>query len=203
MELCSMLYGNLDGRWVWGRMDARIYMAKYLHCSPVNTTTLLTVYTAIQNKKFFLKNSRVSALQGPRQPSTGLESPCQHSAGPRKCLFSPWCYVILLCTCFLLCGTSQQFLIHLGVSSVLKGSFVSWIFCVLQRGLMLKKASCKKHIPWILMYASSPALQACLKTVSQKAGDISQEHDLSWGKLKQVQESSQHHLFNTLRGNNK
>ena len=146
MELCSMLCGNLDGRWVWGRMDVRTYMPKSLRCSPVKISTLLTADTPIQNKTF-KKNSRVSALQGPRQPSTGLESPCQHSAGPRKCLFSPWCYVILLCTCFLLCGTSQQILIHLGFASVLKGSSVSWIFCILQRGLMFKKASCKKHIP--------------------------------------------------------
>ena len=44
-ELCSMLYGNLDGREVWGRMDTCIYMAEYFHGSPETITTLLISYT--------------------------------------------------------------------------------------------------------------------------------------------------------------
>ena len=51
MELCSVLYGSLDGRGVWGRMDACICMAESLHCSPETITTLLTGCTPIQKKK--------------------------------------------------------------------------------------------------------------------------------------------------------
>ena len=40
---------------VSGRMDTCIHMAEYLHYSPETLTTLLTSYTAIQNKKLFLK----------------------------------------------------------------------------------------------------------------------------------------------------
>ena len=46
-----MLYGCLDGRGVWGRMDTCVCMAESLHCSPETITTLLTGYTPIQNKK--------------------------------------------------------------------------------------------------------------------------------------------------------
>ena len=49
MELCSMLYGSLDGRQVWGRMDTCICMTESLHCSPETATTLLIFYTPIQN----------------------------------------------------------------------------------------------------------------------------------------------------------
>ena len=41
MELCLMLYGSLDGRKVWRRMDTCTCMADYLHCSPETITTLL------------------------------------------------------------------------------------------------------------------------------------------------------------------
>ena len=51
MELCSELYGSLDGREVWGRMDTCICMAESLHCSPKAITTLLIGYTSIQNEK--------------------------------------------------------------------------------------------------------------------------------------------------------
>ena len=44
MELCSMLCGSLDGRGVWGRMDACIWMAEPLHCSPETIATLLISY---------------------------------------------------------------------------------------------------------------------------------------------------------------
>ena len=51
-EHCSMLCGSLDGRGVWGRMDACICMAESLCYPPETITTLLIGYTPIQNKKF-------------------------------------------------------------------------------------------------------------------------------------------------------
>ena len=39
--LYSVLGASLGGRGVWGRMDACICTAQYLHCSPETTTTLL------------------------------------------------------------------------------------------------------------------------------------------------------------------
>ena len=48
-DLYSMLCGSLDGRGVWGRMDARICI---VHCSPETTTTLLIPSALIQNKTF-------------------------------------------------------------------------------------------------------------------------------------------------------
>ena len=36
----SMLYGSLDGRGVWGRMDTCMYMAESLCCSPPTIRTL-------------------------------------------------------------------------------------------------------------------------------------------------------------------
>ena len=50
MELCSMLYGSLDGRGVWGRMDTGICVAESLHCPPETITTLLIGYNPTQNK---------------------------------------------------------------------------------------------------------------------------------------------------------
>ena len=50
-ELCSVLYGSLDGRGVWGRLDTCIYMAEPLCCSPETITALLTGYIPIQKKK--------------------------------------------------------------------------------------------------------------------------------------------------------
>ena len=41
MELCSMLCASLNGRGIWGRMDACICMAKSLCCSPKTAKTLL------------------------------------------------------------------------------------------------------------------------------------------------------------------
>ena len=61
MELCSILRGNLDGRRVWGRMDACKYMAKSLRCSPVKISTSLIVYTPIQNKKLKKKIKGISS----------------------------------------------------------------------------------------------------------------------------------------------
>ena len=44
MKLCAMLCGSLDGRGIWGRMDARLCMAELLHCSPETITALLISY---------------------------------------------------------------------------------------------------------------------------------------------------------------
>ena len=54
-ELCSMLCSNMDERGIWGRMNTCMSVAESLHCSPETITTLLIVYTPIQNKKFFKK----------------------------------------------------------------------------------------------------------------------------------------------------
>ena len=37
---------------VWGRMDTCICVAEFFHCSPETSTTLLTGYSSVQNKKF-------------------------------------------------------------------------------------------------------------------------------------------------------
>ena len=55
MEPCSMLHGSLDGRGVWGRMDACICVAKSLLCSPDTITTLLLSCNPTQNKKLQIK----------------------------------------------------------------------------------------------------------------------------------------------------
>ena len=58
------LHGSLDGRGVWRRKDACIYMAESLCCPPETITTLLIGYMLIQNKK--LKNKGwVSAIHWP------------------------------------------------------------------------------------------------------------------------------------------
>ena len=54
MKLYSMLWGSLDGRGVW-RMDTWKCMVESLCCSSETTTTLLTGYNPIQNKKFKVK----------------------------------------------------------------------------------------------------------------------------------------------------
>ena len=58
MELCLMFCASLDGRGVWGRMDTCICTAESLHWSPETTTTLLTGYTPIQNKKLKRKKGK-------------------------------------------------------------------------------------------------------------------------------------------------
>ena len=50
MELCSMLYGNLDERVFSRRLDTCIHMAESLCSPPEAITTLLIDYTPIQNK---------------------------------------------------------------------------------------------------------------------------------------------------------
>ena len=48
-ELCSMLWGSLDGRGVWGRVDTGICMAVSLRCPPETVTTLLMGFNPVQN----------------------------------------------------------------------------------------------------------------------------------------------------------
>ena len=62
-EVCSMLYGSLEGRGVWGRMDTCVCIAESLCCSPETITTLVISYTPIQNKK--LKKKRIGQAYGP------------------------------------------------------------------------------------------------------------------------------------------
>ena len=50
-QICSMLYGSLDERGIWGRMDTCICMAESFFCSTETLTTLLIGYNPIQNKK--------------------------------------------------------------------------------------------------------------------------------------------------------
>ena len=57
MELYSMLCANLDGRWVWGRMDKYICMAESSYCSPETTTLLLFVYIQYKIKSLKLKKN--------------------------------------------------------------------------------------------------------------------------------------------------
>ena len=52
MELYSMLWGSMDGRGVWGRIDTCVCMAESLHWSPETITTLLIGSTPIQNYTF-------------------------------------------------------------------------------------------------------------------------------------------------------
>ena len=51
MEFCSMLWGSLDRRKVWGRIYRCICMDESLCCSPETIATLLIDYTPVQNKK--------------------------------------------------------------------------------------------------------------------------------------------------------
>ena len=51
-ELCSKLYGSLDGRGVWGRMGTCVCMAESLRCSSETISISLISYILIQNKKF-------------------------------------------------------------------------------------------------------------------------------------------------------
>ena len=46
-ELCSTLYGSLDGRGVLGRTDMYTRMAEFLRCASETITTLLMGYTPI------------------------------------------------------------------------------------------------------------------------------------------------------------
>ena len=63
-ELCSMLFGSLDGRGVWRRMYICICMAETLCCLPETITTLFANLLYPNSKKKKLKNlledSRVS-----------------------------------------------------------------------------------------------------------------------------------------------
>ena len=78
MELCSMLYGSLNGRGAWGRTDTCICMAESLHCSPVTTTTLLISYTPIQNKKFQRKDYSESDISIVKNEIDICHNKCQN-----------------------------------------------------------------------------------------------------------------------------
>ena len=57
-ELCSMLFGSLDGRGVWGKMDTCMWMAESLCCSPETLPASLINYDPTQNKMFFKKEKK-------------------------------------------------------------------------------------------------------------------------------------------------
>ena len=59
-----MSRGSLDGRGVWGRMDACIWMAESLRCSTEIITTLLIDHTAIENNKLNLNKEGNPRLPG-------------------------------------------------------------------------------------------------------------------------------------------
>ena len=63
-ELCSVLWGSLDGRGVWGRMDPCVCTAESLRWSPETITTLLIGYNPIQNKKL---RKKIHVLQVHKQ----------------------------------------------------------------------------------------------------------------------------------------
>ena len=65
IPLCSLFkFGNcLNGREVWGRIDAHICMAKSLYCSPETITTLLIVYPPLQNKKPKINFKNIKYIQ--------------------------------------------------------------------------------------------------------------------------------------------
>ena len=50
-----MLWGRLDGRQVWGRMNTCICMAKSFCCPPDTITTLLIGYTPIKDDRIKFK----------------------------------------------------------------------------------------------------------------------------------------------------
>ena len=72
MELCSMLYGNLDERVFSRRLDTCICMAESLCSPPEAITTLLIGYTPIQNKK-----SKLKKKEKENQLETGRKTPKQ------------------------------------------------------------------------------------------------------------------------------
>ena len=49
MELCSNVVCQPGWEGGLGRMDTCVYMAESIHCSPETVTTLLIIYTPIQN----------------------------------------------------------------------------------------------------------------------------------------------------------
>ena len=70
-ELCSKLYGSLDGRRVWGRMVTCICMTESLCCSPETVTTLLIDYIQYKIKSLRKgKKKRYIHSNGCRHSST-------------------------------------------------------------------------------------------------------------------------------------
>ena len=58
-----MLYGRLDGRGIWGRMDTCISMTESLRCKPETITTLLISYTSVQKKEVLIQHCKSIILQ--------------------------------------------------------------------------------------------------------------------------------------------
>ena len=64
MELCPMLCGSLNGRGVWGRMNACIWMAKSLYSLPKTVITLLVGYGEVAQSCPTLCNPMDCSLPG-------------------------------------------------------------------------------------------------------------------------------------------
>ena len=62
MEICSVLWGGLDGGGIWGSMDTCICMAESLCYSPETVITLLNSYIPMQNKKFRKQKHKDAAI---------------------------------------------------------------------------------------------------------------------------------------------
>ena len=60
-----MLRDSLDGRGIWGRMDAGTCTAEPFHSSPESITTLIA-YTSIQKK--ILKKEKIEKIQSVECP---------------------------------------------------------------------------------------------------------------------------------------
>ena len=90
----------------WGRMDTCVYMAESLYCLPETTTTLLTGYTSIPNKKFKEKKKNwtwaslvtwtgknLPVTQETRVRSLGLKDPLEKRMPTYSSIFNwriPW-----------------------------------------------------------------------------------------------------------------
>ena len=76
-----MLCGSLDGRGVWGRMYTCVCVTESLCHPPESITSLLIVYTPIQNEKKFLQGNNIRFywrnLDFPLKACSPLQSP-QH-----------------------------------------------------------------------------------------------------------------------------
>ena len=84
MELCSTLYGSLDGRGVWGRMDTCVCMAESLR---LFTWNYYNIVNQLYSNRGFPSGSdgKESACNVGSSPGEGDGYPLQYS-----CLENPW-----------------------------------------------------------------------------------------------------------------
>ena len=53
MELCSMLYASLDGRWIWERMDTCVYIPAHLKLPHIAKSAIPQYKMLFLLKNFF------------------------------------------------------------------------------------------------------------------------------------------------------